>query len=88
MKQITKKELNKKKPTKEQGHWESKHWCNCKTRNYRRWLAKRKYGNPISDDFDEVLKNIPKVVLNSLPSDAATQADHYIYGCPKTSVSQ
>lgn len=88
MKQITKKDLNKKRPTKEQGHWESKHWCNCKTRNYRRWLAKKKYGNSISDDFDEVVKDVSKEELNRLSPDAATQADHYIYGCPKTSVSQ
>lgn len=88
MKQITKKDLNKKKSTKEQGHWESKHWCNCKTRNYRRWLAKKKYGNSISDDFDAVMKDVPKEALSSLPPDAATQAGHYIYESPKASVSQ
>lgn len=44
VKQLTKKDLSKKKPTKEEGHWEGKFWCNCRTRNYRRWLGLKKYG--------------------------------------------
>lgn len=42
--QLSKKARSKKKPNrKEEGHWEGKYWCNCKTRNYRRWLG-RKFG--------------------------------------------
>jgi hypothetical protein len=48
MKQITKKELTKKKPTKEEGHWEGKWWCNCRIRNIRKWLALKKWSK--SDD--------------------------------------
>lgn len=44
MNQITKRDLYKKKPRKEIGHLEGKYWCNCKTRNYRRWLAIKKWG--------------------------------------------
>jgi len=40
--QITKKEHSKKKSSLEQGHFEGKHWCDCKTRNYRRWLGLKK----------------------------------------------
>lgn len=43
--QITKKDHVKKKPNRrEEGHWESKYWCNCRTRNYRRWLGKKRFG--------------------------------------------
>jgi len=45
MKQISKKNHSKKKPTFEEGHWEGKYWCNCLTRGYRLWLGKKKYGN-------------------------------------------
>lgn len=44
IKQLTKKDHSKKKPIKEEGHFEGKYWCNCKTRNYRRWLGLKKYG--------------------------------------------
>ncbi len=53
MKQLSKKDLSKKKPTKEEGHWESKFWCNCRTRNYRRWLGLKRYGST-STDKDEL----------------------------------
>ncbi len=45
MKKLSKKDLNKKKPTKEEGHWEGKFWCNCMIRGYRKWLGKKRYGN-------------------------------------------
>jgi hypothetical protein len=45
VKQISKKEHNQKKPTPDEGHPEGKFWCNCRIRNYRRWLGKKKFGN-------------------------------------------
>lgn len=39
--------------------------------------------NSIWDDFQEVLKNVPQNELENLPSDAATEIDHYLYGTPK-----
>jgi len=38
---------------------------------------------PIWDVFDEILKSVPKEDLDKLPSDAAEQHDHYIYGTSK-----
>lgn len=47
--QITKKSYIKKKANpKEASHWEGKHFCNCKTRNIRKWLAIKKYGHEIN----------------------------------------
>lgn len=43
-KHLSKKDLHKKKSTKEEGHWEGKYWCYCRTRNYRKWLGIKKYG--------------------------------------------
>lgn len=45
MKQATKNFLYKKKPKKDHGHWEGKYWCDCKVRNYRKWLWKKLRGN-------------------------------------------
>ena len=43
--QLSKKDHQKKKPNRrEEGHFESKYWCDCMTRNYRRWLGKKRYG--------------------------------------------
>ena len=45
MKQLSKKDLLKKKPNiKEAAHYEGKHFCNCRTRNFRKWLGLKKYG--------------------------------------------
>lgn len=33
--------------------------------------------------FDEILQDVPQEELDLLPSDAASQHDHYIYGTPK-----
>ena len=45
MKQLSKKDHSKKKPNRrEEGHWEGKCWCNCRTRGYRIWLGIKKYG--------------------------------------------
>jgi len=53
MKQVTKKDLDKKKPfNRDLGHWEGKYWCNCRVRNYRKWLGVKKYGH-------EEIKNAP-----------------------------
>lgn len=41
MKQLTKKKFLKKKPHPEDGHREGKHWCNCRVRNRRAWLARK-----------------------------------------------
>ncbi len=37
----------------------------------------------IWDEFEEVLRLVPKNELETLPSDAASEVDHYIYGTPK-----
>lgn len=43
MTQMTKIDHSKKKPNRsEEGHSEGKFWCNCRTRNYRRWLGKKR----------------------------------------------
>lgn len=44
MTQLTKKEFSKRKHQPDEGHYEGKHWCNCRTRNKRKWLGKKKYG--------------------------------------------
>jgi hypothetical protein len=51
MKPISKKDYIKKKPNrKETGHWEGKHWCECRTRKFKQWLGIKRYGH------DAVLK--------------------------------
>jgi hypothetical protein len=37
----------------------------------------------IWSEFEEVLRCVPKNELETLPSDAASEVDHYIYGTPK-----
>lgn len=39
--QSTKKEYHKKR---KQGHWEGKYFCDCRTKNYRRWRGLKRYG--------------------------------------------
>jgi hypothetical protein len=41
MKQLAKKKLKNRKDC---GHWEGKYWCNCMTRNIRRWLGVKMFG--------------------------------------------
>lgn len=48
-KQISKKDLNKKKPGKEEGHWEGKFWCNCRIRNIRRWLGLKRWNKDVDE---------------------------------------
>lgn len=44
------KQLSKKKYSKKKGrigvdiHREGKSYCNCLTRNFRKWLGKKRYG--------------------------------------------
>lgn len=38
---------------------------------------------PILEVFQETLKDIPEHEIEHLPSDAAEQHDHYIYGTPQ-----
>jgi len=38
-KQLSKRDHSKKKPNPDEGHFEGKFWCDCRTRNYRRWLG-------------------------------------------------
>jgi putative addiction module CopG family antidote len=38
---------------------------------------------PIWEVADEIIAGIPKEVLDKLPTDSATQHDHYLYGSPK-----
>ncbi len=44
-KSVSKRAYMKRKPRPEEGHWEGKYWCNCRTRNIRKWLSKKKYGH-------------------------------------------
>ena len=49
--QLSKKDHCKKKPNRtEEGHWEGKFWCNCRTRNYRTWLGVKKHGQADKKD--------------------------------------
>lgn len=41
---------------------------------------------PIWETFIEASREIPDEELDRLPTDGATQHDHYIYGVPKRSV--
>ena len=38
---------------------------------------------PIWELFEEVADNLPDEILADLPTDGATQHDHYLYGSPK-----
>jgi hypothetical protein len=38
---------------------------------------------PIWEVITEQMKDVPDEVFDRLPKDAASQADHYIYGLPK-----
>jgi len=49
MRELSKKKLTK--PRKDCGHWEGKYWCNCRTRNIRKWLGVKRYG--YSEDYSE-----------------------------------
>jgi len=39
--QITKKDNARANYHRETGHWEGKYWCNCLTRGWRKWRAKK-----------------------------------------------
>lgn len=43
-KKISKKKYLNSPKTYEIGHWEGKYWCDCKTRNYRKWCYVKLYG--------------------------------------------
>ena len=40
---------------------------------------------PIWEVFEDIMSDVPQEVLDALPTDAAEQHDHYIYGLPKKS---
>ncbi len=40
---------------------------------------------PIWEVFENIMSDVPQEVLDALPTDAAEQHDHYIYGLPKKS---
>lgn len=45
-KQLSKKKYQKKKGNlKEIGHFEGKYFCDCRTRNIRKWLGVKRYGH-------------------------------------------
>lgn len=52
MKQLEKKKL-KKRP--DCGHYEGKFWCDCRTRNIRKYLGIKRYGKEFytKDAFEE-----------------------------------
>jgi hypothetical protein len=60
MKQATKKYLYSAKPKKDHGHWEGKYWCDCKVKNYRKWLAKKLWGKNVNecDKSDSISENL------------------------------
>ena len=41
---------------------------------------------PIWEVFEDIMSDVPQEVIDTLPTDAAAQHDHYIYGLPKKSV--
>lgn len=51
MKQLSKKKLKKRKDC---GHWEGKFWCNCRTRNIRKWLGYKKFGAEQGENLMEL----------------------------------
>lgn len=36
---MLKNKISKKKPHPEDGHYENKYWCDCRTRKRRAWLC-------------------------------------------------
>ena len=38
---------------------------------------------PIWEVFEDIMSDVPQEVIDKLPTDAAEQHDHYIYGLPK-----
>ena len=40
---------------------------------------------PIWEVFEDIMSDVPQEVVDALPTDAAEQHDHYIYGLPKKS---
>lgn len=49
--QISKKLLEKKnRYDSDRGHFESKFWCNCNTRNVRKWLKIKYFGHEDDDE--------------------------------------
>jgi predicted DNA-binding antitoxin AbrB/MazE fold protein len=40
---------------------------------------------PIWDYAAQLMRDIPEDLLNALPTDGASQHDHYLYGAPKRS---
>lgn len=52
--QLTKKiHISKKPNRKEEGHWEGKYWCNCRTRNYRIYLGFKRNGQAHKERQEE-----------------------------------
>ena len=46
-------------------------------------MRRKRPDRPIWQMIEELLKEIPREVLDSLPTDGSEQHDHYIYGTPK-----
>lgn len=44
---------------------------------------KSPYNRPIWDIFEEVADSLPEEIIADLPTDGASQHDHYLYGSPK-----
>ncbi len=60
MKQISKKDYHNRKPKPDDSHWEGKYFCDCRTRNIRKWIGRKRYGN---EEIDTALAQW----LESLP---------------------
>ncbi|MBV5272627.1 MAG: antitoxin family protein [Lamprocystis purpurea] len=48
-------------------------------------LANAEKDMPIWDCAAQLMRDIPEDLLNALPTDGASQHDHYLYGAPKRS---
>jgi hypothetical protein len=46
-------------------------------------MRRKRPDRPVWQMVEELLKDIPQDVLDSLPTDGSEQHDHYIYGTPK-----
>ena len=44
IKQLSKRNYIKRKHDKDQSHWEGDYFCDCRTRNIRKWLGFKRYG--------------------------------------------
>lgn len=67
--QLSKKDyILKKASQKEATHWEGKHFCDCRTRNIRRWLGVKLYGHRERLNPEDLFADARKEICDSLVS--------------------